>query len=61
MWGTLGSIENLNIPDDGKPQEEWDLSTFDPIQDICDTQSSGMRKRSENLGMLLDIETLDTL
>jgi hypothetical protein len=37
MWGTLGSIQNLNIPNDGKPQEEWDLSTFDPIQDISHT------------------------
>jgi hypothetical protein len=37
MWGTLGSIQNLNIPNDGKPQEEWDLSTFDPIQDITHT------------------------
>jgi hypothetical protein len=61
MWGTLGSIQNLNIPNDGKPQEEWDLSTFDPIQNISDTRFNGMRKRSENLRMLLDIETFDTL
>jgi hypothetical protein len=61
MWGTIGSIQNLSIPNDGKPQEEWDLSTFDPIQDISDTQFNGMRKRRENLGMLLDIETFATL